>query len=123
MQKNIKLTRYILIALVLGILTGFFFPAFAVKLSPLAMMFLNMVKMIIAPLLFATLVIGIAGHGDIKSLGKIGLKTIIYFEVVTVIALFIGLGIGHLTQPGAGIGDVSNVSTAFMDTVNKHMLQ
>lgn len=118
MQKNIKLTRYILIALILGVLTGIFFPSFATKLSPLAMMFLNMVKMIIAPLLFATLVIGIAGHGDIKSLGKIGLKTIIYFEVVTVIALFIGLGIGHLTQPGAGIGDVSNISTAFMDTVN-----
>lgn len=118
MQKNIKLTRYILLALILGVLTGIFFPAFAVKLSPLAMMFLNMVKMIIAPLLFATLVIGIAGHGDIKSLGKIGLKTLIYFEVVTVIALFIGLGIGHITQPGAGIGDVSNISTAFMDTVN-----
>ena len=78
-MQNIKLTRYILISLILGIVVGLLFPDFAVKLSPLAMMFLNMVKMIIAPLLFATLVIGIAGHGDIKSLGKIGFKTLIYF--------------------------------------------
>lgn len=103
--------------MILGILTGFLFPAFAVKLSPLAMMFLNMVKMIIAPLLFATLVIGIAGHGDIKSLGKIGFKTIVYFEIVTIAALFIGLGIGHLTQPGAGLSNLTNVSSTYLDTV------
>ena len=116
-MQNIKLTRYILISLVLGIIVGVAFPAFAVKLSPLAMMFLNMVKMIIAPLLFATLVIGIAGHGDIKSLGKIGFKTIIYFEIVTIAALLIGLGIGHFTQPGAGLSQPSNISSAYMDAV------
>ncbi len=117
-MQNIKLTKFILISLILGICTGIAFPYFAVKLAPLAMMFLNMVKMIIAPLLFATLVIGIAGHGDIKSLGKIGFKTIIYFEVVTVAALIIGLGIGHFTQPGAGLSNVVNVSTASLDAVN-----
>lgn len=117
-MQNIKLTRYILLSLILGIIVGVCFPAFAVKLSPLAMMFLNMVKMIIAPLLFATLVIGIAGHGDVKSLGKIGFKTIIYFEIVTVLALLIGLGIGHFTQPGAGLAHNPNVSTAYMDAVN-----
>ena len=116
-MQNIKLTRYILISLILGIVVGILFPSFAVKLSPLAMMFLNMVKMIIAPLLFATLVIGIAGHGDIKSLGKIGFKTIVYFEVVTIAALLIGLGIGHFTQPGAGLDNVSSVSSSYMDTV------
>lgn len=116
-MQNIKLTRYIIISLILGILTGFFFPAFAVKLSPLAMMFLNMVKMIIAPLLFATLVIGIAGHGDIKSLGKIGLKTIVYFEIVTIAALIIGLGIGHIIQPGAGLSNLANVSSTYMEMV------
>ena len=116
--QNIKLTRYIIISLILGIIVGILFPAFAVKLSPLAMMFLNMVKMIIAPLLFATLVIGIAGHGDIKSLGKIGIKTIIYFEVVTIAALVIGLGVGHITQPGAGIDNLTtNVSSTYMDAV------
>lgn len=119
-MQNIKLTRYIIISLILGIATGILFPAFAVKLSPLAMMFLNMVKMIIAPLLFATLVIGIAGHGDIKSLGKIGIKTIIYFEIVTIAALFIGLGIGHFTQPGAGLENLTtNVSSTYMDTVTE----
>ena len=76
-----------------------------------------MVKMIIAPLLFATLVIGIAGHGDIKSLGKIGFKTLIYFELVTVAALLIGLGIGHFTQPGAGLSQVGEVSSTYMDAV------
>ncbi len=102
----------------MGIIVGILFPAFAVKLSPLAMMFLNMVKMIIAPLLFATLVIGIAGHGDIKSLGKIGIKTIVYFEVVTIAALIIGLGVGHITQPGAGIDNLTtNVSSTYMDAV------
>ena len=116
--QNIKLTRYIIISLILGIIVGILFPAFAVKLSPLAMMFLNMVKMIIAPLLFATLVIGIAGHGDIKSLGKIGIKTIVYFEVVTIAALIIGLGVGHITQPGAGIDNLTtNVSSTYMDAV------
>lgn len=116
-MQNIKLTRYILISLILGIIVGVAFPAFAVRLSPLAMMFLNMVKMIIAPLLFATLVIGIAGHGDIKSLGKIGFKTIIYFEVVTIAALIIGLGVGHFTQPGAGLSHLTNVSSTYMDAV------
>lgn len=116
-MHNIKLTRYIIISLILGIIVGVLFPPFAVKLAPLAMMFLNMVKMIIAPLLFATLVIGIAGHGDIKSLGKIGFKTIIYFELVTIAALLIGLGIGHFTQPGAGLSNVANVSSEYMDAV------
>ena len=117
-MQNIKLTRYIIISLILGIIVGILFPAFAVKLSPLAMMFLNMVKMIIAPLLFATLVIGIAGHGDIKSLGKIGIKTIVYFEVVTIAALIIGLGVGHITQPGVGIDNLTtNVSSTYMDAV------
>lgn len=116
-MQSTKLTRYILIALLLGIVTGVVFPAFAVKLSPLAMMFLNMVKMIIAPLLFATLVIGISGHGDIKSLGKIGIKTIVYFEVVTIFALVIGLGIGHFTQLGAGLSHNINVSSNYMDAV------
>lgn len=63
-----------------------------------------MVKMIIAPLLFATLVVGIAGHGDIKSIGKIGLKTLVYFEIITTLALIIGLCVGNLFKPGVGFG-------------------
>ena len=71
-MNNSKLTLWIFIALVLGIIFGWLAPSMAIKFQPLADMFLRMVKMIIAPLLFSTLVVGIAGHGDMKSLGKIG---------------------------------------------------
>lgn len=98
-----KLTVYIFVALLLGIITGCVFPDFAVKLQPLADAFLRMIKMIIAPLLFATLVVGIAGHGNVKTLGKIGVKTIVYFEIVTTIALVVGLAAGNLAQPGKGL--------------------
>lgn len=100
--KHSKLTALIFIALLLGVLLGHFAPTFAVKMQPFAMIFLRMVKMIIAPLLFATLVVGIAGHSDVKSLGKIGIKTIIYFEVVTTLALIIGLFMANLFKPGVG---------------------
>ena len=75
-----------------------------------ALIFLRMVKMIIAPLLFATLVTGIAGHGDVKKLGKIGIKTIIYFEIVTTLALILGLAMGNVFNPGKGFvaGTVAN---------------
>lgn len=107
-MKNSKLTLTIFLALILGVIFGWIAPGFAVKLHPLAVIFLKMVKMIIAPLLFATLVVGIAGHGDVKSLGKVGLKTLIYFEVVTTLALVIGLSVGNIFKPGAGFGVVVN---------------
>lgn len=88
--------------MVLGVVVGWVAPEFGQKLHPLATIFLNMVKMIIAPLLFATLVVGIAGHGDAKSIGKVGIKTLFYFEVVTTLALIIGLAVGNLAQPGSG---------------------
>lgn len=101
-MKHSKLTALIFIALFLGVVVGHFAPDFAVKMHPFAEIFLRMVKMIIAPLLFATLVVGIAGHGDAKSLGKIGIKTIIYFEIVTTLALIIGLGMANVFKPGVG---------------------
>ena len=73
------------------------------SIKPLADTFLRMIKMIIAPLLFATLVVGIAGTGDLKAMGRIGLKAIIYFEVATTIALFLGLAIVNIFQPGVGV--------------------
>ena len=101
-MKNHALSVWILIALVAGVIVGAVAPDFAVKMHPLATIFLRMVKMIIAPLLFATLVVGIAGHGDVKKVGRVGAKTILYFEIVTTIALFIGLGVANLTNPGLG---------------------
>ncbi|MCR5266581.1 MAG: cation:dicarboxylase symporter family transporter [Cyanobacteria bacterium RUI128] len=101
-MKNSVLTLWIFIALVAGIIVGAVAPDFAVRMHPLATIFLRMVKMIIAPLLFSTLVVGIAGHGDVKKIGRVGIKTILYFEIVTTIALFIGLGVANLTNPGFG---------------------
>ena len=101
-MKHSKLTALIFLALILGVIVGHFAPDFAVRMRPFAVIFLRMVKMIIAPLLFATLVVGIAGHGDAKRLGKIGLKTIIYFEVVTTLALIIGLTMANIFKPGIG---------------------
>ena len=116
-MKNSKLTIAIFSALFLGILTGWLFPDFAVKLHVLAEIFLRMVKMIIAPLLFATLVVGISGHGDVKSLGRLGIKTIAYFEVVTTIALFIGLGFANLFKPGEGMEIISSAHTGLNSIV------
>ena len=107
-MKSSNLTIFIFGALIAGILFGWLCPDFAVKTEPLAKIFLNMVKMIIAPLLFSTLVVGIAGHGDVKSLGKIGLKTLVYFEVVTTLALIIGLAMGNIVKPGEGFGVIAN---------------
>ena len=102
--------------LTLGIIFGWLAPSIAVKMQPLADMFLRMVKMIIAPLIFATLVVGIAGHGDIKHLGKIGLKTIIYFEIVTTLALILGLVMANVFKPGIGFNiDLNSVSMAAVE--------
>ena len=106
-------TTQIFIGLVLGIVIGYVWPSSDVngvhtaglgeQIKPLADTFLRMIKMIIAPLLFSTLVVGIAGTGDLKAMGRIGLKAIIYFEIATTIALFLGLGIVNVFQPGAGV--------------------
>ena len=98
-MKKIKLTTLIFIALLLGILVGWLAPDFAKKMHVLAEVFLRMVKMIIAPLLFATLVIGISGHDDAKGIGRLGLKTIAYFEIVTTFALGIGLAVANVFKP------------------------
>jgi proton glutamate symport protein len=96
-------TTQIFIGLFVGIAIGYFWPGFGVSIKPIADAFLRMIKMIIAPLLFATLVVGIAGTGDLKAMGRIGLKAIIYFEVATTIALFWGLALVNWFQPGAGL--------------------
>ena len=104
-------TTQIFIGLALGILIGATMPDVAVAIKPLADMFLRMIKMIVAPLLFSTLVVGIAGTGDMKAMGRIGLKALIYFEVATTIALFLGLGLVNWFQPGAGVNVVGTATT------------
>jgi proton glutamate symport protein len=100
---KVSLTTKIFIGLILGILLGWLKPDWGVAVRPLSILFLNLIKSIIAPLIFSTLVIGIAGTGDIKQVGRIGLKALIYFEIVTTFALFIGLGAVNLTKPGVGV--------------------
>lgn len=98
------LTAWILISMVIGAEIGNDFPAYAVNLQVLSKIFLKMIKTIIAPLLFATLVFGIAGHSDLKQVGRMGWKSLLYFEVVTTIALFIGLAAINISKAGVGIG-------------------
>src|SRR5471032_121529 len=110
---SVSNTTQILIGLVLGIAVGYLFPSsdtngvhvagFAEQIKPLADVFLRMIKMIIAPLLFSTLVVGIAGTGDLKTMGRIGLKAMVYFEVATTIALGLGLALVNIFTPGAGL--------------------
>lgn len=95
-----SLTVQILIGLVIGILIGWLEPSWGKSIKPMADIFLRMIKMIIAPLIFSTLVIGIAGTGDFKKVGRIGLKALIYFEVATTIALLIGLVTVNVFKPG-----------------------
>ena len=101
--KKKSLTTWILVSMVVGAEFGNDWPAFALELQVLSQVFLRMVKTIVAPLLFATLVVGIAGHSNLKQVGRMGLKALIYFEVVTTIALFIGLAAINISQAGAGI--------------------
>jgi len=98
-----SLTTWILTSMVLGAEIGHDFPAFAVNLRVLSLVFLRMIKTIIGPLLFGTLVVGIAGHTDLKKVGRMGVKALVYFEVVTTIALFIGLAAINLSRAGVGV--------------------
>jgi proton glutamate symport protein len=100
-KKN--LTTWILVAMAIGTEIGHDFPAFSQNLAFLSKIFLRLIKTIVAPLLFSTLVVGIAGHADLKQVGRMGWKSLLYFEVVTTIALGIGIFFINLTKAGVGI--------------------
>jgi proton glutamate symport protein len=101
--KGQTLTRWILFSMLLGGEIGFDWPQFAEHLRVLSDIFLRLIKVIVAPLIFGTLVTGIAGHGNLKSVGRIGLKSLIYFEIVTTLALLIGVAAINLTHAGNGL--------------------
>jgi proton glutamate symport protein len=98
-----SLTAWILVGLLAGAELGHDWPAVAVKLQFLGTIFLRLIKVIIAPLLFGTLVVGIAGHADLKKVGRLGIKSLIYFEVVSTIALLIGFAAINLSRAGEGV--------------------
>jgi proton glutamate symport protein len=113
------LTSQILIGLLLGIAAGSLWPAFGVAIKPIADAFLRLIKMIVAPLVFSTLVVGIAGSGDLKAMGRIGLKAIVYFEAATTIALFLGLGLANVFKPGAGMTVAIPTDAAAVDALSQ----
>lgn len=116
-RRGPSITTQIFAGLVLGILVGYLWPSFAVSIRPLADAFLRLIKMIVAPLIFSTLVVGIAGAGDLKALGRIGLKAIIYFEVATTIALVLGLALVNIFKPGAGLSTQLGGDTAALTSM------
>lgn len=101
--KKENLTSWIFLSMAVGIEVGYDFPTLGKELDIFSSIFIQLIKTIIAPLLFATLVLGIAGHANLRDMGRLGLKTIFYFEIVTTVALFIGLGAINLTKAGVGI--------------------
>src|SRR5690349_11254358 len=92
----------VLIAIVLGVAVGFWFPQTGVALKPLGDGFIALIKMMIAPVIFCTVVHGIGSMSDLKKVGRVGVKTLVYFELVSTLALGIGLAVGELLHPGAG---------------------
>jgi len=101
--RRASLTTWILIAVVVGGAFGYFFPAAATELRILSTIFIRLIRTIVAPLLFATLVVGIAGHGNLRQVGRMGVKAIIYFEIVTTLALLIGWAAITISRAGVGI--------------------
>jgi aerobic C4-dicarboxylate transport protein len=93
----------VVVALVLGIVVGVVFPDFATSLRPLGDGFLKFIKVLIAPIVFCVVVLGIAGAGDLKKVGRVGVKAVIYFEIVTTIALALGIALAFIFQPGVGM--------------------
>src|SRR5205814_6448791 len=98
------LTQWIVVAMFVGVALGVLFPAFSLSLLPISTAFIRIIKSLIVPLIFGTLVVGIAGHGDdMKRVGRLALKSIVYFEIVTTLALVIGLVAVNLVRPGEGV--------------------
>ena len=118
-----SLTTYILVSMVAGAEVGFDFPAFAVQLNILSKIFLSLIKTIIAPLLFGTLVVGIAGHPDLKQVGRMGWKSILYFEIVSTIALFIGLAAINISGAGLGVQLPADAASAAVPAIQKQTWQ
>lgn len=119
MKKKFKFTLayQILVGLILGIVVGAIFfgnPAVEKYLQPIGTIFINMIKMIVVPIIVSTLILGVAGTGDIKQLGKLGGKTLIYFEIVTTIAIVVGLLAANIFKPGVGV-DMSTLSKGNID--------
>jgi aerobic C4-dicarboxylate transport protein len=111
------LTFQVLVAIVIGVLVGLNFPSFAPTAKLISQTFINMISMLIAPIIFFTIVLGIAQMGDMKKVGRVGGKALLYFEIITTLAIVVGLLVANIFQPGKGVDisathpDVSKVQT------------
>jgi aerobic C4-dicarboxylate transport protein len=103
----------VVVALMLGIIVGAVWPDFAQALKPLGDGFIKLIKMIIAPIVFCVVVLGIAQAGDLKKVGRVGIKAVLYFEIVTTFALLIGVILAYALQPGVG----RNIDRSTLDAV------
>jgi proton glutamate symport protein len=117
---RLSLTTWILIGLVAGGVLGYVAPEWGNKVYFLRDIFLNLIKSIIAPLVFSTLVVGIAGGGDLKKIGRMGAKALLYFEIVTTLALFIGLAVVNLVKPGVGVALTAPVTGTVQQLGESH---
>ncbi len=114
----------VMVALVLGVIVGMFWPDFAAQMKPLGDGFIKLIKVIIAPLVFGVVVHGIASAGDLKKVGRVGVKSIIYFEVVTTIALILGLVVAYFFGPGHGMNvDPASLDASAMGTYTERAQQ
>ncbi len=112
-----RLYFQVLAGIVLGVFIGHFFPDIGVTLKPMGDAFIRLIKMMVAPIIFCTIVVGIAKMGDMREVGRVGLKSLIYFEVVSTFALLIGLIVVNIYQPGAGVNaDPSTLETGGLTT-------
>ncbi|MDG9991273.1 C4-dicarboxylate transporter DctA [Acinetobacter ursingii] len=119
MWQKIKSSLFlqVIIALILGIVIGLSFHDFSLNLKPLGDCFISLIKMLIAPIVFCVVVLGIYGASDIKKMGKVGAKTILYFEVVTTIALMLGIAVAYIFKPGVGMNiDITKLDSKDLST-------
>ncbi|OWZ00610.1 Dicarboxylate/amino acid:cation (Na or H) symporter protein, partial [Phytophthora megakarya] len=121
-----SLTFWIVVGAILGIILGAFAPDFSVKAAPMAQLFLRPIQFIVFPLVFSSLIVGIASQNDMKQLGRLAIKSIIYFEIVTTIAMIIGLLAANIIKPGSvglveGEAYNSSISTLTFETFIGHL--
>lgn len=115
-KRGPGLYAQVLVAIALGVLVGWLRPSLGMAMKPLGDGFVKLIKMVIAPIIFTTVTGGIAGMGDLKKAGRVGAKAVAYFEIMTTVALAVGLAIVHLVEPGAGVhASVSGLDTSALD--------
>src|SRR5690606_35760467 len=113
-MKKLFSTLYfqVIVAIIIGATLGHFYPDLGVSLKPFGDGFIKLIKMIIAPLIFCSIVLGIAGMEDVKKVGRLGMRSMIYFQVTTFVAMFIALAVINLAKPGVGM----NIDPSSLDT-------